>query len=57
MELFLKVLIMSLKRGTSERHARAMISIKDKETQNELVELIKEYDWNVRQLKDILNNY
>ncbi|MFY3791620.1 hypothetical protein ACOQFO_07970 [Ureibacillus sp. MALMAid1270] len=48
---------MSLKRGTSERHARAMISIKDKETQNELVELIKEYDWNVRQLKDILNNY
>lgn len=43
-----------LKREISERHARALISIKDEETQSELVELIKEYDWNVRQLEDYI---
>ncbi|SOC39400.1 nucleoid occlusion protein [Ureibacillus acetophenoni] len=43
-----------LKREISERHARALISIKDEEAQSELVELIKEYDWNVRQLEDYI---
>jgi len=43
-----------LKREISERHARALISIKDEETQSELVNLIKEYDWNVRQLEDYI---
>ncbi|KGR79878.1 nucleoid occlusion protein [Ureibacillus manganicus] len=43
-----------LKREISERHARALISIKDEETQSELVELVKEYDWNVRQLEDYI---
>ncbi|HWL24756.1 MAG TPA: nucleoid occlusion protein [Ureibacillus sp.] len=43
-----------LKREISERHARALISIKDEETQVKLVDLIKEFDWNVRQLEDYI---
>ena len=41
-----------LKREISERHARAMISIKDEEVQAQVIALIKEYDWNVRQLEE-----
>lgn len=44
-----------LKREITERHARALISIKDEETQNEIVNLIKEHDWNVRQLEDYIH--
>nr|WP_106782053.1 nucleoid occlusion protein [Lysinibacillus timonensis] len=43
-----------LNREISERHARALIVAKDEEVQNELVDLIKEYDWNVRQLEDYI---
>lgn len=43
-----------LKREITERHARALISIKDEATQNNLVELIKENDWNVRQLEEFI---
>ncbi len=43
-----------LKREITERHARALISIKDEKTQNEIVNLIKENDWNVRQLEDYI---
>lgn len=41
-----------LKREISERHARALITIKDEETQSKLVDLIIEYDLNVRQLEE-----
>lgn len=43
-----------LKRDITERHARALISIKDEELQISLVELIKENDWNVRQLEEYI---
>lgn len=43
-----------LKREITERHARAMISLKDEEVQARLVALIKEYDWNVRQLEEYI---
>lgn len=43
-----------LKREITERHARALISIKDEETQINIVNLIKENDWNVRQLEDYI---
>ncbi|KGR75448.1 nucleoid occlusion protein [Ureibacillus sinduriensis] len=43
-----------LKREITERHARAMISLKDEELQARLVALIKEYDWNVRQLEEYI---
>lgn len=41
-----------LKREISERHARALIAIKDEVMQTKMVELIKENDWNVRQLEE-----
>lgn len=41
-----------LKREISERHARALISVKDEAIQLQLIELIKEHDWNVRQLEE-----
>lgn len=43
-----------LKREITERHARAMISIKDENIQLQLVTLIKENDWNVRQLEEYI---
>ncbi|MBB5149620.1 MULTISPECIES: nucleoid occlusion protein [Ureibacillus] len=43
-----------LKREITERHARALISVKDEELQIKLVELIKENDWNVRQLEEYI---
>jgi len=43
-----------LRREITERHARAMISIKDEEVQAQLIALIKEYDWNVRQLEEYI---
>jgi len=41
-----------LHREISERHARALIAIKDEQLQRQLIEATKEYDWNVRQLED-----
>ncbi|KGR86816.1 nucleoid occlusion protein [Lysinibacillus odysseyi] len=41
-----------LQREISERHARALISIKDEQLQMQLIAAVKEYDWNVRQLED-----
>lgn len=41
-----------LKREISERHARALIAIKDEQLQMQLIAAVKEYDWNVRQLED-----
>lgn len=43
-----------LRREITERHARALISIKDEEMQIKLVDLIKENDWNVRQLEEYI---
>ncbi|MDI7743360.1 nucleoid occlusion protein [Lysinibacillus fusiformis] len=43
-----------LKREITERHARALISLKDEEVQAQIVALIKEYDWNVRQLEEYI---
>jgi len=43
-----------LKREITERHARALISVKEEELQNQLVDLIKENDWNVRQLEEYI---
>ncbi|MBD8026700.1 nucleoid occlusion protein [Ureibacillus sp. Re31] len=43
-----------LKREITERHARAMISIKEEEVQVALVTMIKENDWNVRQLEEYI---
>lgn len=43
-----------LKREITERHARALISVKDEELQIKLVDLIKENDWNVRQLEEYI---
>lgn len=43
-----------LKREITERHARALILVKEEELQIKLVELIKENDWNVRQLEQYI---
>ncbi|MEK4231226.1 nucleoid occlusion protein [Solibacillus sp. FSL H8-0538] len=40
-----------LQREISERHARALIAIKDEQLQMQLVAATKEFDWNVRQLE------
>lgn len=41
-----------LKREISERHARALIAIKDEQLQMQLIAATKEFDWNVRQLEE-----
>lgn len=41
-----------LTRKISERHARALIVVKDKEVQLELLALVIEQDWNVRELEE-----
>ena len=41
-----------LKRQISERHARALIAIKDQPLQLEILQLAIENDWNVRQLEE-----
>jgi len=41
-----------LTRKISERHARALIVVKDKEVQLELLALVMEHDWNVRELEE-----
>ena len=41
-----------LNRQISERHARALIAIKDEQLQLQLIAATKEFDWNVRQLED-----
>lgn len=41
-----------LNREISERHARALIAIKDEQLQLQLIAATKEFDWNVRQLED-----
>lgn len=41
-----------LSREISERHARALIAIKDEQLQMQLIAATKEYDWNVRQLEE-----
>lgn len=41
-----------LKREITERHARALIAIKDEQLQLQLIAAVKEYDWNVRQLEE-----
>lgn len=43
-----------LKREITERHARALITIKDEEVQIKLVQLVIENDWNVRQLEQYI---
>ena len=43
-----------LQKEITERHARALISLKDEELQNKLVDLIKENEWNVRQLEEYI---
>ncbi|MER1987766.1 MAG: nucleoid occlusion protein [Solibacillus sp.] len=40
-----------LRREISERHARALIAIKDEQLQMQLIAATKEFDWNVRQLE------
>ena len=41
-----------LKREITERHARALIAVKDEQLQLQLITAAKEYDWNVRQLEE-----
>lgn len=41
-----------LKRKISERHARALIAIKDQPLQLEILQLAMDNDWNVRQLEE-----
>ncbi|ATP42312.1 nucleoid occlusion protein [Solibacillus sp. R5-41] len=41
-----------LNREISERHARALIAIKDEQLQLQLIAATKEFEWNVRQLED-----
>ena len=41
-----------MNREISERHARALISIKDEQLQMQLIAATKEFDWNVRQLEE-----
>lgn len=43
-----------LRRDLSERHARALISVKDEAVQLQLIEMIQENDWNVRQLEEYI---
>jgi ParB family transcriptional regulator, chromosome partitioning protein len=46
------VQIAILNRELTERHARALIAIKDEQLQRQLIEAVKESDWNVRQLEE-----
>lgn len=41
-----------LQRQITERHARALIAIKDEQLQMQLIAATKEFDWNVRQLEE-----
>ena len=41
-----------LNRELTERHARALIAIKDEQLQQQLIQAVKEHDWNVRQLEE-----
>ncbi|MEK5078705.1 nucleoid occlusion protein [Solibacillus sp. FSL W7-1436] len=41
-----------LNREISERHARALIVVKDEQLQMQLIAATKEFDWNVRQLEE-----
>ncbi|MEO4055367.1 nucleoid occlusion protein [Solibacillus sp. CAU 1738] len=41
-----------LKREITERHARALIAVKDEQLQMQLIAAVIEYDWNVRQLEN-----
>lgn len=41
-----------MKRQISERHARALIAIKDQPLQLEILQLAIDNDWNVRQLEE-----
>ncbi|MEG0383889.1 MAG: nucleoid occlusion protein [Solibacillus sp.] len=41
-----------LNREITERHARALIAIKDEQLQLQLIAATKEFEWNVRQLED-----
>ncbi|MEK4630493.1 MAG: nucleoid occlusion protein [Solibacillus sp.] len=41
-----------LNREITERHARALIAIKDEQLQLQLIAATKEFDWNVRQLEE-----
>lgn len=41
-----------LNREITERHARALIAIKDEQLQMQLIAATKEFDWNVRQLEE-----
>lgn len=43
-----------LQKEITERHARALVSLKDEELQIKLVDLIKENEWNVRQLEEYI---
>lgn len=45
-----------LNRELTERHARALISIKDEQLMMQLTEATKENDWNVRQLEEQIQN-
>ncbi len=40
-----------LRRDITERHARALIAVKDEQLQMQLIAAVIEYDWNVRQLE------
>lgn len=40
-----------LRREITERHARALIAVKDEQLQMQLIAAVNEYDWNVRQLE------
>lgn len=40
-----------LRRDITERHARALIAVKDEQLQMQLIAAVNEYDWNVRQLE------
>ena len=44
-----------LNREITERHARALISIKDEQLQMQLTTAVKEEDWNVRRLEEEIN--
>ena len=45
-----------LNRELTERHARALIAIKDEQLQQQLIQAVKEHDWNVRQLEQQIQN-
>ena len=44
-----------LRREITERHARALISVKDEQLQMQLTTAVKEEDWNVRRLEEEIN--